>query len=352
MKTILSVLFAVFVILVSIAPAFAIPGTISISGMLYDENGDPLIYYEEVYGGRSPIRVTLDAKIDFYTTETSETPTSTLQTTTTTYKGPFNIRFAPPDELLTSNELWYELSIDTGQDGLDASDLFEDRFQVSSVPYALSAKPFPLFTTHVGYKTLGAAMMDRMQVAPFITPPGGVRFNTMTTSIKIEAHDQCSFGIYDHEGKLVISTGLVETEDTGYEGFLEIPVDEVTLQPSQVYFTGALSSQVRGGDLVTINWCYGIRPIAPYLFGEVDMPDRNGRIPQEFSIDSIISKQSSVPLAIALSYDDGSGILSLGAGKMKVSLDRQPRWIVPRTDGKPGLMTVPAKVTHPDKSTQ
>jgi hypothetical protein len=44
-----------------------------------------------------------------------------------------------PPSTLESDLVWYELAIDTGEDGIDDGDLFPDRVRVHSVPFALRA---------------------------------------------------------------------------------------------------------------------------------------------------------------------------------------------------------------------
>jgi len=111
----------------------------------------------------------------------------------------------------------------------------------------------------------------------------------------------------------------------------------VGLQPSSVYFT-AIAGDFQVGS--------GLEPVTPYLLGNIDITGRNFLIPNDFTTSSIDNKWGERCIAIALSNDDGEGgILRSGARKSGISIDRQPRWIIPRTDGEPGLMTVPVKVT-------
>ena len=57
-----------------------------------------------------------------------------------TSEGRFNITVSPPGEIHESVEVWYELYLDTNDNGIDAEDLFSDRIRLHSVPFAQEAE--------------------------------------------------------------------------------------------------------------------------------------------------------------------------------------------------------------------
>jgi len=107
--------------------AAAPPGTINIQGVL------------EAPGG-GPVTGTHDYQIGFHDADTGGTEIGVVTGNVTfSDTGRFSINVTPPAGILTAPETWYELAIDTGDDGLDADDTFPDRVKVHSVPFALLA---------------------------------------------------------------------------------------------------------------------------------------------------------------------------------------------------------------------
>ena len=54
-------------------------------------------------------------------------------------EGVFNIPIDPPLEAATLDNVWYELALDTDDDGLDVDDVFADRVAIRGIPYAHNA---------------------------------------------------------------------------------------------------------------------------------------------------------------------------------------------------------------------
>lgn len=117
-----------FVALVLVqAVTFAAPSTISVQGMLSNGSGNPITgafpyriqFYDASTGGN-----TLGGAIDGSVNVSSE--------------GRFSISITPPSEILVEGgEVWYELFIDTDNNGIDPADVFGSRIKIDSVPYSM-----------------------------------------------------------------------------------------------------------------------------------------------------------------------------------------------------------------------
>ena len=276
-----------------------------ISGRLLDANGNPIHYYAGTGESRYEIKVNLGAQIVFYDSETTQSSTSTLDTTAEANEGYFNISFILPGSLLAKNQIYYTLAIDADQNGLTSADLFAGRFQIGAVPFALSTQPSHSFMTHVGrVSDAGSFPQDRwqvMRVAPFEAPAGGVEFNKMNTYItQINPNVTFTFGIYDAQGKLVVSSGPIVNKDTLINAaYIEIKLPQVIrLEPTKIYYTGYATSNY-GVDLAG-----GVRPANPVM-GEVTLLTNNGSIPASFDPGKIAQKEyGNYALPIALTLDE------------------------------------------------
>ncbi len=109
---------------VSAAPP---PETINIQGAL------------EAPGG-GPVTGSHDYQIGFHDADTGGSEIGVVSGTVTfSDSGRFSIDAVPPGGILSTNETWYELAIDVGDDGIDPDDIFPDRVRIHSVPFALLA---------------------------------------------------------------------------------------------------------------------------------------------------------------------------------------------------------------------
>lgn len=278
---------------------WAIPPTLNISGRLLDRNGTPVRYYQDNPSGRVEIPVQLTAELKFYDTQTTTTASCTLPATAKAYQGYFGIIFTPPDSLLTKDSLYYSLSIDADQNGLTTDDAFPDRFQVSSVPFALSAKPSTFFTTHHGMKYTSQSSSvpaKYIMLSPFETPPGGVEFNTMDTFIYgAPANSKFSFGIYDQQGTLVVSSGPVNAGSAGLgEYFVEANHQKIKLQPSTTYYAAVMRSSTQ------VSFLEAVAPPAP-VYGIIDLSTTDGTIPASVDLTKLIHTNNAIALPITLS---------------------------------------------------
>jgi hypothetical protein len=105
----------------------AVPETITIQGTLQAPGGDPLV-------GTFPCR------IGYYTVEIGGTEQAfATGTFTTSELGRFAFETVFPAILLGEDDLWYQLAVDTGDDGFQGTDRFPERVHVHSVPFALNS---------------------------------------------------------------------------------------------------------------------------------------------------------------------------------------------------------------------
>ena len=96
---------------------------------------------------KTEIKVNLNARLDFFDSETTPTFFAMMYTTATVYNGYFSIKVVPPDPVLAKDSVWYDLSIDADRNGLTGGDQFEGRFELGAVPFALQGAPRTFFTT-------------------------------------------------------------------------------------------------------------------------------------------------------------------------------------------------------------
>jgi hypothetical protein len=104
------------------------PSEINFQGTLESPSGDPvtgahefqLLFFDAPVGGTTIAAATVVAEISD--------------------AGRFSIALPIESPVLDVNELWYELAVDTGDDGLDLDDVFPERVRIHSVPYALLAR--------------------------------------------------------------------------------------------------------------------------------------------------------------------------------------------------------------------
>lgn len=311
--------------------SWAIPANIHISGRLLDKNGMPVYYWEPGVWGSQQATVSLPAKVKFYDSATTTSPFIVVSATASAYDAFFNISLALPEAAVVKSSLWYTLSIDVDRNGLTSADDFPDRFEIGSVPFALSAKPQLAFTTHGGwtgwndnFSTLdGTYPTHKMMVAPFETPAGGVEFNQMNFFLNQGyAGYSFSFGIYDKDGKQVVSSGLIDIKGADIvKSFLQVKHQKVKLQPSTIYYTAAAAGRW------DFSFPQGLRPAAP-TYGKVDIPRANGLIPTAFDPTKINPDTHAAALPITLILDESSGSSKPGWSNTKPG-GPQYRWVIP-----------------------
>ena len=267
--------------------ASAIPPRIIVSGYLETDAGVSL-------------NGTFDCEITFFETATITSSIDSQTTETQAVRGVFAISVTVPEEILTLDEVWYSLAIDTNLNGLDEADLFEGRFQIASVPFSLSTQPADFFATHGGYSpdkvtAMGAADLDDLMVCPFITPSSGVVFDKMSVFFKPGSVPvRCSIAIYDRDGNAVASSGEIILAP-GSPLITEVSVSG-TLLPSTLYYTGWGTNSDQGP---------GIRqPPLPALStcGRVLNVVVNGIVPQSFSPAAVDNSAAIFPISITLSH--------------------------------------------------
>jgi len=105
----------------------AVPATVTIQGTLESLGGEPV-------SGEFLYRVRFfDGQVD------GNLLGETAGTTTVSEGGRFPIVLEPPQPVLDSTVGWYELAVDTEEDGIDEGDVFPERVRIHSVPFALRA---------------------------------------------------------------------------------------------------------------------------------------------------------------------------------------------------------------------
>lgn len=328
---ILAAIIMMLLAVLAAAPAGAIPGKILISGQLLDKDGNPVHYTTPTLSGPQEISVGLAARVMLYDSATAPAAFAIIPTTATAYNAYFNISFTLPDTAVTKDSLWYALSIDVANDGLSSSDFFPDRFEIGSVPFALSARPVTFFTTFSGSKEGGGSyyrFANIMNVCPFETPPGGVEFNQMNIILFLGMPNSAfSFGIYDESGVLVVSSGLITIKGVEMsESFLQVKHQTVKLMPSKIYYVGIARNNTG------TYFANGLRPAAP-IMGTVAIPKADGSIPVSFSPSKIVPDTSIyyLPVTLCLVADDATS-----GTKWEQAKPGQPqyRWIPAQPSAK------------------
>lgn len=316
------------------AAAWAIPAQMNISGRLLDNNGAPVYYTAQGTYGPYQIEVSLPAKIRFYDSATTTTAFHTMAATARAFDAYFNISFNLPEAAVVKDSLWYVLSIDVDRNGLTSADDFPDRFEIGSVPFALSAKPQTAFTTHGGWTYAGGGFsanifatnpQDKMMAVPFETPPGGVEFNQMNVILNEGwGGSAFSFGIYDKNGKLVVSSGRITipgaSNDTLRDAFLQVRCNKIKLQPSTIYYTGLSTNNKQN---VFPN---GMRPVAA-TWGIVSIPPANGLVPTAFDPSKVEQFVYAVAMPISLTLNTASAKPEGGWSSAKPG-QPQYRWLM------------------------
>ena len=242
-------MFGAMMVVLGAAGAMAIPGQLSISGQLLDGEGEPVIFTElreDPLTGQlveTVVEKALGARLTFYDAEEGGTLIETLETTATTKAGYFTILFAPTAAMLAGDALFYEVAIDVGMDGIGAEDVFDERFQMASVPFAMTVAPgayHTVFAGPAGFSNAGSIEQDEdLLLCPFQAPAGGIRFNRIYTYVKGMVPDnRFSVGIYDERGERIVTSALIESHDTTFEGFLEIVCPDEQLQSNSLYYVG------------------------------------------------------------------------------------------------------------------
>ncbi len=89
----------------------------------------------------NPITGPKDYRIRFFDAVTggAQLGPDVIGSVTLSAGGVFNIPLEPPADVATLDNVWYELALDTEEDGIDADDVFGQRLPVYGVPYAHNA---------------------------------------------------------------------------------------------------------------------------------------------------------------------------------------------------------------------
>ena len=282
--------FMTMLLCLGIPNASAIPNSITISGFLTDSDNNP------VTGNFS-------SQVDFYADQTTTTIIATVTTTTLTVsEGVFSFILVLPKPLVIMSQAWYSLAIDTDQNGLDPSDLFGNRFQITSVPYALSAQPTNYYLPYPPTSETWNPTSNELLLTPFSTPPGGVEF----TKISINAYNNgpepqtFSIGVYDSSGHSVCISQPIILPICKYNDsydVVEIPISGI-LQPSSNYFMGLGSTygEFQEGDqgCVVVSGSY-IPPIIGGGCGVINNVVINGIVPASFNPSNYIAITDAFP---------------------------------------------------------
>ncbi|MDK2970390.1 MAG: hypothetical protein PWP23_145 [Candidatus Sumerlaeota bacterium] len=266
-----SMLFAA--LLLAASAASAIPSNFTISGVLKDTNGQFL-----------PDAYSVATQVVFYGSETSETALETVTTACNIRSGLFSARIYFPISLLSQDELWYTLALDTDGNGLDANDVFAERFYISAVPFSINSQPATIFSTHGGWipgAASGSATVNRVEITPFITPSSGVVFDVAVMKIGAPGHHTVNVAIYDSDGNMVQTTNPFiaywESAVAPYNGnTFALPLVGA-LEPSKVYYVAFVTSSSSTGLIPTqqIIWPYG---------GNQEIFTSNATLPATFDV--------------------------------------------------------------------
>ena len=296
----------IFIIFAGLSGAGWATPRLGVSGRLLDASGNPIRYYEGTGPSRHEVTVNLTSQLKFYDSETGQTPMHTLATTAEAMGGYFSIYFTLPGPVLLKDQIYYTLAIDADRNGLTSNDLFTGRFQIGAVPFALSAQPSHNFTTHGGKVGSGYGYgrpghpedLLVMKVAPFETPSGAVEFNKMNILVgMVPAGTKFTFGIYDEQGQIVVSSGLISVKDVSItNAYLDVKLSQtIKLEPAKIYYTGYASSNV-SFDVPT-----GNTPVSPVI-GDIPLSTNNGSIPNSFNPSTLVSNSYTNALPITLTH--------------------------------------------------
>ncbi len=239
-----------------------------------------------------------DWQLVFYQDLTTTTQIGAISSgTLLSASGVFSIEVDVSGAIIALPEVWYELAVDIDQDGIDSQDWFTERFKIVPVPYALTGTATEFFITHSGGMPgfgVGANPSTRLNVSPFMTPAGGVRFNTM--SMRSQATPGIfSFGIYDANGvgvALSPAFNLVPNPSGTVVLLHEFPISGF-LQPSSLYYTGWTASS----DTMNIVPA----PTPPINgYGIVTIPESGGLVPTSFDPNQITDTTWVLSLPVGL----------------------------------------------------
>ena len=269
---------ALFSLILS-SQSFAIPTNIALSGFATDD-------------GDLPLDGVFDWELQFYNTIDSATLIDSVTGTALVDEGIFQLVLKAPEEILILDEVWYCLALDTDRNGIEEEDFFVDRFQMTSVPFALSGQASRMFTTGtvdaIQGLDSGSTAFGDLILAPFSTPAGGVSFNRMSTYLNGWGIT-CSFGIYNASGERVYTSGPINLSGTGLQTFSI----EGKLKPSAVYYVGWASN----GAIFNLHTVFA-QPIPG--FGSIPDGAPGGIIPATFDSALIQPINQSLGISIGL----------------------------------------------------
>ena len=279
--------------------------SITISGFLEDIGGIPMndrFNAEVKFYETSTSTIVLQT--DTFTTSLAVNPSSSVVGGVKICGGVFAFDVVPTSSVLALDVIWYSLAIDTNENGLDAGDLFEERFKINAVPLLLKGKIKSFWATHGHTST----WKDRyhsphLAVSPFIVPAGGVKFNVMSADVSSGSSiSRISFGIYDRNGNSIALTGL-QTIPANTRGLWVVKLDKtIFLEPAELYFTGVGNHEF--GGLAVRDSIVADSP----LRGAIRDLITDGLIPNSFNPDMIEQHVGSEsegffqPISITLSY--------------------------------------------------
>jgi hypothetical protein len=269
--------------------SFAIPRNVAVTGALLDPDEQPL-------------EGTFDMLVLFHDQPSTETTISTLSTVIDVRNGLFTAAVPVPDEIITLERAWYSVAVDVDSDGFDRTDFFHGLHEVYSVPFSLSGAPVDIFETSGGHRisftgaSKGPFVPNTLILVPFSTPPGGVRFNRL--AIRAAFAGTSSYGIYDVDGGLVVSTQGREPDILNDPFIFDL---DGRLQPSHIYFA-AYTSDAEEYPLTRISAVPTLPGVGRILLGGVD-----GLLPDSIELDQVQGIGSEPTLSFGLFYVDDAG---------------------------------------------
>jgi len=277
--------FVILLLCIGVQNSSAIPNSITISGYLTD-------------GDNNPVTGNFASQVNFYADQTTTTIIATVTTTTLTVsEGVFSFILVLPTPLITMSQAWYSLAIDTDQNGLDSNDLFGSRFQITSVPYALSAQPTNYYLPYPSIGITTTLTSNSLLLTPFSTPPGGVQFTKISIIVfggNTDIVNQFSIGIYDNLGQNVCISQPVVYSGTimmGSAKTIEVPISG-TLQPSSQYYMGLGTNCNYGTQFFSGTF---IPPIIGNGCGIINNVVINGMVPASFNPSNYIAISDAAP---------------------------------------------------------
>lgn len=247
---------------------------ISIGGLLQGPQGSPI----EVTGE-------FDARLVYYESEEITESLAEANGRIGVSRGVFSGFIQYPAVLSSYSEVWYELAIDTDDDGIDPEDFFDTRFRITVAPSALSVMPYKVLDTHGGLvsNSLSYVTSNRLHLSLCMAPPAAVQFDQVVLDIWGWGSIN-NVGIYDIGGNLVCQTGpFFKPELTPQRVVLPV---EGTLPPYAQYFVGFTSTGNPGGGETRIRTAVGGQ--WPHQdFGSNLITTTNGEIPAQIEPTSL-----------------------------------------------------------------